>query len=300
MASSPPSPHFFAILSWGGIGDTLRNLSQYPHAALHRRFGWQLPVVHQPWQEIGCREDALPPGPAAIRDLVERCPSLTWGGVGTLNPLAKNLSRVARLGLLASHLGSPPLFPMQILLADTEKAGLPTLNDNFNIGVQTHLMGMPSKIWPVEKWRHFLALLRKKHPHAHIHLIEPSPRAEELLLDDRFHSYSHYHLAQSIQLVRQMSYVISVDSWVKYVAAWDRVPQSIIIPDQRADYPKLTATSLLKHEFATLKTLREVRLIGLDRKTNQLNLPTLSEVDPEKLFSSLENFIPAQNVHQRF
>lgn len=291
MTSSSPSSHPFAILSWGGIGDTLRNLSLIPHADFHQRFGIQVPVIHQPWQEIGCREDALPPGPAAIRDLVDRCPSLRWGGVGTLNPLAKNLSRVVRLTLQMTNLGTPPMFPMQINLADSEKVELPMKGNQFCVGVQTHLLGMPSKIWSITKWQRFLELLRNKLPYAHIHLIEPSPLVSELLLDKHFYSHRSFHIAQSIRLVRQMNYVISVCSWVKYVAAWERIPQSIIVPRISEDYAQVNAKSLLRYDYASLKTLPEVLLVGLDRELNKLTLPRLMEVKPESIFNAIESHV---------
>ena len=133
------------------------------------------------------------------------------------------------------------------------------------IGVQTHLLGMPTKIWPADRWREVLRGVLELRPGAEILLFEPAAEAAGLLIDSRIIPVGGFDIAQAIWLVQEgLDCLISVDSWSKYPAAAAGIPQVIIVPDQRADYPQLTPASLWRHEFAPLHHRPEVHLLGLD------------------------------------
>ncbi len=199
-------------------------------------------------------------------------------------------NRLFRELLVIGNAGVPPIFAWELALSDGEK--IEFKSDQPKIGIQTHLLGLPSKKWPLPQWRSFLEHLRKARPQAELHLIDPCPEVEALRFDEQIFTHQDLTLPQSIHLVRQMDYVISIDSWVKYVAAWDRIPQCVIIPDQRKDYPQLEAASLLRHEFATLAMRKEVLLIGLDKPRKQLTLPPMSQIRSDQIVDRILSSLP--------
>jgi hypothetical protein len=277
----------FTVLMYGGIGDTLRNLSIFPHEAIHRRTGIRTVALYKHWRLTGEHQYTNPPDTDLFQGLADRIPSLRWGGetIGHKGPgaLANRLVReVVKLG----HGGAPPLYPLHPQLTPEEKAALPDLKGRRVIGVQPHVTGTYTKKWGVENWRRFLALLAQSYPDAAIVILETSREGRDLALSERFLTTDHLNLFQLIELIRGFGLMISIDSWPKYVAGWNEIPQVVIVPDQTPQYPILTPDHLFGLQFASLAAHPRNRFVGLERHASGRGVYTLakmSDLAPETL-----------------
>ena len=229
------------VLMYGGIGDTLRNLSILPHESIYRATGLRTTALYKHWRLTGEHQYANPPDTEFFHALADRFPSLRWGGE-TINHNGPGAiaNRLVREALKLTHSGQPPLYPLHPALTPEEKAGLPDLSGRRVIGVQPHITGTYTKKWAIENWQLFLTRLTQEYPDATIVILETSPDARQLAPSDRFLTTNHLNLFQLLHLIRSFGLLISIDSWPKYVAAWNKIPQVIIVPDQSVQYPILT------------------------------------------------------------
>jgi hypothetical protein len=274
------------ILSWGGIGDTLRNISLVPHQFLYRKFGIQCRVVHKHWKKVGCLEHAEAPEPSFFQELVNRCPSLVWGDeVDDHRGTGQVLNRGLRDVLKIIHCGSPRYYPFDIQLTQEERGNLPIAPGSFNVGIQTHLTGMKTKQWGIENWRHYLDALVAADRDLSLILLDVAPQVDALCFNDRVRNTRNLNICQSIELCRSFDLLVSVDSWSKYVAAWNHIHQIIVVPDQRAEYPSLNPRKLVRDEFAGIFNHPSNLIIGLTEtiREPQLTLKDISELSPDFL-----------------
>lgn len=291
------------ILSWGGIGDTLRNLALVPHEALYNIFGIRCRVVYRHWKETGALLEAEPPEPEFFKTLIDRVPSLVWEGeYGEHKGYSRILNWVIRKLAKFTHGLKTPYFPFIIELTDEEKTVLPEWNPAAPlIGIQTHLSGMKTKRWAIENWQTVINGLLEEQPHLRIVLIDANPQVQELCIHPQISHTCGWNIAQSIALVSRLNYLISIDSWTKYVAAWSRVPQLIIVPDQRDDYPSLTAEKLVSCEFDGIINNENNTIIGL-LKTHfgsELTLPSMEDLSPEYLLERTLDALERQKLISR-
>lgn len=279
------------ILSWGGIGDTLRNIGLVPHAWIYRTFGYRCRVVHRNWRDCGCLPDAGAPEPAFFEELIGRIPSLEWRGESREHRgLSRMLNRGLRDLLTMRHLGTPRYYPYEIRLTPEERAALPIKEPGQAIGIQTHLMGMRTKRWGTANWRRVLELILDHYPASQIHLLDTAPEVETLCFDPRIRHTRDLKIAQSMVLCQQLDLLVSVESWAKYIAATYRIPQVLIVPDMRSDYGGSTAERLSKVEYIGLLGRPENRWIGLGREKGKpkLTLAKISDLSPEELFTEIQ------------
>lgn len=246
------------IQTWGGWGDVLREISLLPCGRKKTGF-WSksappFMVRHLPLDQADVRTDAGVPSPEAVRDLLSRCPSLRWGGVGPVSRLQRMSNRAFRAAMEPFH---PGLFDPQFQWRLEDKISPAS---GKIIVVQTHLEGLPAKRWTLENWLAVLQGLKLRHPNALIHILDP---AGAPFSGEGIRVESGLTFPQAIRLVEQCDFLISVDSWSKYVAGWKGIPQLIVVPDQRPDYPHLTAETVWRHSFRGLHRSRGVHLLGL-------------------------------------
>lgn len=278
------------ILCWGGIGDTLRNIGLVPHAWLYRTFGYRCRVVHINWHDCGCLPEAGAPEPEFFEELIGRIPSLEWRGEsGEHRGWSRWLNRGLRDLLQAAHGGMPRYYPYEVRLSEEEQAALPA-KAGLTIGIQTHLRGMPTKRWGTANWRRVLEALLARHPESRIHLLDTAPEVDSLCFDPRIRSTRGFHIAQSMVLCRQLDLLVSVESWAKYVAATYGIPQVLIVPDMRSDYPGSTAERLSATEYIGILGRPENRWIGLGgtKRWRVFTLATISDLTPEALQVEIE------------
>jgi ADP-heptose:LPS heptosyltransferase len=285
------------ILCWGGIGDTLRNIGLVPHAWIHRTFGYRCRVVHRHWREAGCLPHAGAPEPEFFQELIGRIPSLEWRGEsGEHRSLSRSLNRALRDVLKAINGGRPRYYPYELRLSETERAALPPKPAGPSIGLQTHLHGMLTKRWAAENWRAVLERLLAAYPASHLSLLDTAPEVEALCFDPRIRHTRGLNIAQSIALCGRCDLLVSIDSWTKYVGATLRVPQVIIVPDQRAEYPGLTAEKLVREEFAGIYGMAQNTILGISGPAQRpvLDLPEIKQLAPADVFAAIRRRLEAR------
>lgn len=284
------------ILNWGGIGDTLRHLSQIPHEAIYRRFGLRCKVVYRDWRVTGALDHAIPPDGAVYQELIGRVPSLEWKvEAGEYRGVNRVLNRLVRDAIRLWNGNRVRYFPVRFPLTPGEEAELPVrLPDTDRwFGVLTHLSGMKTKRWGAENWRGYLEALLRRYPKAQITLFDGDPAVRALCFDPRISATCSLSLAQSVTLVERLDACISIDSWLKYAAAWNQIPQVIVVPDQRAEYPHLTGDQLARCEHAGILGVAPNRLIGLEQRGSHadLTLAQISDLTPEQLLEETEELL---------
>ena len=286
-----------SIISWGGIGDTLRNLSLVPHEALFRRFGIRSRVYYVHWKKTGALAHALPPEAAFFEEIVSRCPSLRWcGEVEGHRGAGRWVNRALREAIKKLNGNTPRYFPFEIPLTESERAALPAKSsDGWTLGIQTHLSGMKTKRWGIENWRAVLEGLLCAYPDLSIRLFDSDPQVESLCTNLRIQNTRGLNICQSIHWVGECDFLISVDSWSKYVAAWQRIPQLILVPDQRSEYPGLTPQKLVHEEFAGIFGNPRNTIIGLSgpAQAPTLSLKNIAELSPEVLLQQIQKCVSA-------
>ena len=239
-------------------------------------------VRHLPHELAGVRADAGAPSAEAVQDLLSRCPGIHWDGVGAVPQFQKYLTRGLRALIEPFH---PGLFDPGFVWRAEDEVPLDTARRN--IVVQTHLEGLPAKRWQLENWRAVVNGVRDRNPDACIHVLDPAGTAladESVVVQDRL------TFPQAIRLVEQCSFLISVDSWSKYVAGWKNIPQLVIVPDQTPDYPQLTASSVWRYSFRGLHKNRNLKLLGLvpdGTKHARYTFGPMSDLQPQDVLQSL-------------
>jgi hypothetical protein len=282
------------ILSWGGIGDTLRNIGLVPHAWIYRTFGYRCRVVHKNWRDCGCLPQAGAPEPVFFKELIERIPSLEWRGEsGEHTGLGRWLNRLLRDGLRLLSFGRTRYYPFTVTLTEAERAALPPRPPGFLMGVQTHLNGMRTKHWPVEHWRSVLEQILAAHPACHLWLFDSSSEVDALCFDRRIASTRGLNLAQSINLVERVDLLVSLDSWTKYVAAWRGIPQIVIVPDMTSEYAVSTAEFLSRVYLPGIIDDPKNVVMGIEGEAphRRLTIPSMADLSPERLFSEIDRAI---------
>jgi hypothetical protein len=91
-------------------------------------------------------------------------------------------------------------------------------------------------------------------------------------------------LLETIQSMREMQCVVSVDSWTKYVAGWCKIPQVVIVPDLRKGYTpffrSITADEVAKRWFRGLTVSPTTVLLGLEKRGGvfEYTLPSMESL----------------------
>jgi hypothetical protein len=277
----------FTVLMYGGIGDTLRNLSVFPHQYIYDKWRIRTKTFYKHWKLTGEHQYASPPGTEFFHAMTDRFPSLCWGGETTSHHgMPAICNRLVREVIKLANKGEPFFFELRPTLSLSESAALPKWENKPVIGIQTHLLGTKTKEWGIPNWRLFLQMLLQQYPSAQLVLIEPSDAVADLIVAPNITTTTHLNLYQLIHLFKSFDLVVSVDSWAKYVAAWNKTPQVIVVPDQRSQYPSLTADELLGLQFFGIFGKERNRTIGLERTASGRGLLTLdkmAELSPENL-----------------
>lgn len=285
----------FKIICWGGIGDALRNLFVFPHDVIFQKFGIrtgvlfkQVKIVSGPSALGAALEHAKPPDELFFQNLVKDCPSLFWDHSLTKEESHRSLgimtNRIVReMARMILH-RDQPFFAFYPSIEDVAWARIQQLKGNDRLlGIQTHLSGMKTKHWEIGNWKMFLRGLLQACPRGKLILLDTAPEVDELLFDERISSTRQWTISQSIRLVQQLDYLISVDSWSKYVAVASGIPQTIIVPDQRSEYPVLSAHQLLAHEFRGIYGRADVDVLGIERSPDRLTLPRMTDLSVDYL-----------------
>lgn len=287
------------IQTWGGWGDVLREVSLLPCGRIKKsqsdfrprrpffpvsaiRVPVSFSVCHLPSDLAHIRSDAGAPTAEEVHNLLARCPGIRWEGVGPVARTQKILTRGLRAVIEPFHSG---LFdPVFVWRTEDD---LPLDPARVHIVVQTHLDGLPAKRWAVENWQAVLTGLRGRHPDACIHVLDP---AGAPLSGNGIVVHARLTFPQAIHLVERCSFLVSVDSWSKYVAGWKNIPQLVIVPDQTPDYPQLTASAVWRHSFRGLHKNKNLTLLGLasgGTKRAQYTFGGMNNLRPQDVLQAL-------------
>jgi hypothetical protein len=166
--------------------------------------------------------------------------------------------------------------------------------------IQTHLDGhhgekrLTCKIWSIENW---IYVIRSLHDlKCEIAVMEWDALAmTQIKMECPYVTdASQGALAQLCSQMDEFDCVVSVDSWVKYSAAWSRLPQVILVPDVRRNYAPdlagITADWFAVWWFYGLLNNSKVRVIGLKTNNRQFEfaLRTLGDLEPEQLLREIK------------
>ena len=287
---------FLNIQTWGGLGDVLREISLLPMDAMHDKLGLPTRIWHLPASQARVRPDAGCPPCAEIANLTERLRCAIWAGEAMAPRGTREIARTLRMGLELFPDGRR-LFPPDFSWRTEDALPSTFLSAQKNLVLQTHLAGLPGKRWPVEKWRAVITEIRRRREDLGIHILDP---AGSSLADDGVTVQDRLSIPQALRLVSQADAVVSLDSWSKYVSAWNHIPQIVIVPDQTSDYAQLTASTVWRHSFRGLQHAREIELIGLKPAGNKAASYTFGSLDrlqPADLLPRIESLL--RNLRKR-
>lgn len=269
------------IQTWGGVGDVLRELAFLPLGKWHQRYGLRTHAWH--WQAVAGQfhSEAGLPTMRCIGDLLRRMPGVELSE-GMAPRGAKAVCRGLRMGLELTASGRGLFAPAWRWLPED---ALPSnwSKEYRNIVVQPHLIGLPSKRWGAERWREILGRFSERlDDGCRLHVLDPGGA---VLVGCGAVVHDGLSLPQAIRMVSEADALIAVDSWSKYVAGWQEIPQFIIVPDQRGDYPQLTAESVWRHSFRGLHWNPKLRVLGLERKPRpHYTMGTMGTLEPQRLW----------------
>jgi ADP-heptose:LPS heptosyltransferase len=196
-------------------------------------------------------------------------------------------ARIIREIVKLTNGGQPRYFPFAPVLSPEEEVALPAPIDGPLFGIQTHLAGMKTKRWGMENWRVFLEGLLESDPSLRVVLLDNEAGVTKLAFSDRIVTTLGWNISQSIRLVQRLSFLLSVDSWAKYIAVANGIPQIVIVPDQRTEYPITTAEWSLQNVFPGFLDDSRVTLIGLEQNPPRLTLPRMADLTPEELLRAV-------------
>lgn len=272
------------IQTWGGIGDVLREASLLPVSEWHQSFGTRTKLWHNSPEGMIFHPKAQTPDPSIVQEVLKRWPTVEFSE-GRAPRGAKVICRGLRIGLELTPKGRGLFAPAWRWLPEDE---LPTSWSRLerNVVVQPHLLGLPSKRWGAGRWREILGRLAERlNDRCRLHVLDPGG-AELVGCGAVVHD--GLSLPRAIRMVSEANSLIAVDSWSKYVAGWQEIPQFIIVPDQRGDYPQLTAESVWRHSFRGLHWNPKLRMLGLERKPRpHYTMGTMDTLEPERLWREL-------------
>lgn len=275
----------FPIICSGGIGDTFVRLTEVPIAA---------------WGTLGMRFHIFYEGREhpAWKIMQELLQSLRYCRFADRAPtLAEYRVRNVwkRMARRSNSLYAPPL--------PAGKERKSNLSGKRRILLQSHLDGhhghtnLSAKKWPVERWC-ALADLFERDGWA-VELLEYDAtaftaisKACPFVRDARRSS-----LLETIQNMRHVQCVVSVDSWTKYVAGWWKIPQVVIVPDLRKGYTpafeRMTADKLAHTWFRGLTNSSKTSLIGLEKRNGvyEYTLPSMDVLTVDELETAVASVV---------
>lgn len=272
------------IICAGGIGDTLLTLAEFPIAALGRigaRFNiFYESTDHPAWKILRNFLESI-----EYCQLVHRPPSINEYRV------RNGWKKIIRY---SQFLFAPPI----------KKFGpSKKVHCTRRILVQTHMDGhhghkhINAKIWPVDRWCElFLSLQGFGWD---IWLLEWDESSREkiqhkcpFVVDARKLSF-----LETVLSIQDFDFVVSVDSWAKYVAGWWKIPQVVIVPDLRQGYTphfeNISADVLVEKWFRGLTKTDEIKLIGLEKSSTgySFTLPSILDLKSNDILLSLESML---------
>ncbi len=265
----------------GGIGDILRNLSLLPLNAIKflpihidlrvnsdkEKYGGE--IHEKVLNEISLVTDALS-GVSVSRE--------NGGVFGRFN------ARILRF------LGFSKLKRLKLKKANHSIFGGEATRSKYNVLLQPHITGVEYKRWSVESWSEVLRSLDRDEIHWWI--VEQDAASAQILANCVRSStvLSGARVIDIIYLAERMDFVVSVDSWMKYVARWNKIPQLILFPDPKMFVGDLATEKVISIFLPDLWRKPGVTILGIEADADRLFFTKKSMLDfvPQELCSTLE------------
>ena len=275
------------IICSEGIGDSLLVLGRVPIAVLGI-IGFRFNVFYQATNKDHPAKKILKPLIEETRFLrfTDREPStLEKRLFGKMMSLSQRLKKVHPLPLVRHK----------------SARGVPhdDANRKKRILIHTHLdghhgwKGATAKIWKIENW---ISVIQSLHVSGYeISILEWDKEARGRIFHECpfVSDLSDQGLLGICREMHKFICVVSVDSWVKYVAAWGRIPQVILVPDLRNGYvpgfEKIEPRRIASWWFHGLLENPKIRVIGLEKieGSYQYTLARLDDLQSDVLVGEI-------------
>ena len=169
--------------------------------------------------------------------------------------------------------------------------------------IQTHLdghhgwQGATAKIWRIENW---VAVIRGlNEADCEVSVMEWDAAAMTVIMRECpfVTDATKGSLWELCSGMAECDCVISVDSWVKYGAAWSKAPQVILVPDLRngytSDFGGISPQWVAAWWFHGLLDKPMVRVIGLDKINGQFDytLRSINDLEPDTLLQETKRLL---------
>ena len=273
----------FPIICSGGIGDSLLKLARVPVA---------------PWGRCGVRFNIFYDGkehPAwqVLRDFF---PAIKYCNLLSRPPKAAEYRMrnvFERIHENCQTLHAPPL--------PSNHSRLTLEKESRGILVQTHLDGhhghahLTAKVWSIDRWCDFFWRFQERG--WGVDLLEWNDAAVDTIRErcPFIRDARKFTLLETIQSIREARCLVSVDSWTKYVAAWWKIPQVVIVPDLRNGYTPsfsgIPAPVVASRWFRGLTDSPTTHIIGLEKINGNYSytLNSISELEVAQLNDAVES-----------
>ena len=273
----------FPIICGGGIGDSLLKIAAVPV---------------ERWGRLGLRFNIFydtkdHPAGIILKDLFENINYCQFVQRKP-NKIEYRIRNIWSKHIIkTSKIFAPPINLLEDALPNL-KAKAPRLL------VQSHLdghhgwKGATAKMWSVERWCEFCKSIHNRG--WDVAVLEWNPESLAALQkscpfiqDARKSNFS-----ETICSFRNYQCMVSVDSWSKYVAAWWKIPQVVIVPNLRIgytpDFERISAEQIATQWFRGLTDAPNIRLVGLERIDGHFNftLPSIHHLDVLELIKAVE------------
>jgi hypothetical protein len=154
--------------------------------------------------------------------------------------------------------------------------------------------GLTAKLWPLENW---IELCHRLHENNwQISILEWNREMREnIFMQCPFvRDGRHSQECALYSSFSQYNCVFSVDSWSKYVAAWHRVPQVIVVPDLRVGYAgfdNISATQFATWWMQDILTMPNTQVLGLAKygSSYHYSLASFSHLNVSDAFSAIDD-----------
>lgn len=154
--------------------------------------------------------------------------------------------------------------------------------------------GLTAKLWPLESW---IELCHRLHQnHWQITILEWNGAMREDIFNQCPFVRDGRHADECALYASFSQYncVFSVDSWSKYVAAWYRVPQVIVVPDLRVGYAgfdHISATQFVSWWMQDIIAMQNTLVLGLVKSgsSHHYALPSFRDLNVSDAFSAINS-----------
>ena len=154
--------------------------------------------------------------------------------------------------------------------------------------------GLTAKLWPLDNWISLCHRLHQKN--WEISILEWNAKMRESIIKQCPFVRDGRH-AQECALYASFSQyncVFSVDSWSKYVAAWHRVPQVIVVPDLRVGYAgfdNISPTQFATWWMQDILTMPNTLVLGLAKRGSSFHyvLPSFRDLNVSDAFVAIDH-----------